>query len=355
MDAEDMRKQMRHQINQHKEAELPGLMVQRAVDALADRLVGDVPQYYVDFIRQDVGREMMQSFEKQGTSLQEWLLNNNGKADEIKENVTQEAIRRARIDCALEALVAEKGFDVTEEDIEKELAQEDDAIATREKWEKANRMAELRKVCRHSKASLWLVQTAEVTVVDLNQHRNAQARCGTLAGRQKREMNMDLGSTVTLVYTGKLEDGTVFGYATEENPMVFQTGMDMAIDGFEKEILAMEGVEGEKKTFTVGEYLDDYVVVIPTHQIPKRDIKVGSRLWMANDEGEPTLGTVIEIEGGNAKFDLNHPLAGKDLTFEVEIKSVEAAPENFVSEHEKRQHMKEQSKLLGGDQGESYR
>lgn len=67
-------------------------------------------------------------------------------------------------------------------------------------------------------------------------------------------MNMDLGSTVTLVYTGKLEDGTVFGYATEENPMVFQTGMDMAIDGFEKEILAMEGFEGEKKTFTVGQY-----------------------------------------------------------------------------------------------------
>ena len=56
---------------------------------------------------------------------------------------------------------------------------------------------------------------------------------------------MDLGSTVTLVYTGKLEDGTVFGYATEENPMVFQTGMDMTIDGFEKEILAMEGFEGD--------------------------------------------------------------------------------------------------------------
>ena len=56
-----------------------------------------------------------------------------------------------------------------------------------------------------------------------------------------------------------------------------------------------------------------------------------------------------------ATVDFNHPLAGKDLTFEVEIKSVEAAPENFVSEHEKRQHMKEQSKLLGGDQGESYR
>ena len=42
----------------------------------------------------------------------------------------------------------------------------DDAIATREKWEKAHRMAELRKVCRHWEASRWLVQTAEVTVVD---------------------------------------------------------------------------------------------------------------------------------------------------------------------------------------------
>ena len=164
---------------------------------------------------------------------------------------------------------------------------------------------------------------------------------------------MDLGTTVTLVYTGKLEDGTVFGYATEENPMIFQTGMDMAIDGFEREILAMEGLEGEKKTFTVGqydaygEYLDDHVAVIPEFQVPKRNIKVGARMWMANDEGEPTLGTVT--------FDLNHPLAGKDLTFEVEIKGIEAAPEDFVSAREKAEHMKEQSKLLGGDQGESYR
>ncbi len=172
---------------------------------------------------------------------------------------------------------------------------------------------------------------------------------------------MDLGTTVTLVYTGKLEDGTVFGYATEENPMIFQTGMDMAIDGFEREILAMEGLEGEKKTFTVGqydaygEYLDDHVAVIPEFQVPKRNIKVGARMWMANDEGEPTLGTVIKIEDGNVTFDLNHPLAGKDLTFEVEIKGIEAAPEDFVSAREKAEHMKEQSKLLGGDQGESYR
>lgn len=171
---------------------------------------------------------------------------------------------------------------------------------------------------------------------------------------------MDLGSTVTLTYKGTLDDGTLFGYADADNPMVFQTGMEMTIEGFEKAILEMNEV-GEKKTFTVGqyeaygEYLDDHTAVIPLHQIPKRDVKVGTRLWMSNDEDEPTLGTVIEIENGNAKFDLNHPLAGKDLTFEVEILKIEDAPENFVAMAEKRKHMEKQAKLLGADQGESYR
>lgn len=171
---------------------------------------------------------------------------------------------------------------------------------------------------------------------------------------------MKLGSTVTLIYTGTLEDGTTFGYAKAEEPMKFQTGMDMAIEGFEKEILAMNEV-GEKKTFTVnqyeayGEYLDDLTETVPLWQIPKRNVKVGQRIWMSSDEGEPVLATVLEVDGESAKFDMNHPLAGKDLTFEVEILEIEDAPENFVSAREKAQHLKEQSKLLGGDQGESYR
>lgn len=174
---------------------------------------------------------------------------------------------------------------------------------------------------------------------------------------------MQLGSTVTLIYTGKLDDGTVFGYADADNPMKFQTGMDMAIDGFEKAILEMNEA-GEKKTFTVsqydayGEYLDGFTVNVPIEQIPVRDISVGKRIWMANSkEGDPTPATVIEIdkEKGEVVFDLNHPLAGKDLTFEVEILEIEDAPENFVSAQEKARHLKEQGKLLGGDQGESYR
>lgn len=172
---------------------------------------------------------------------------------------------------------------------------------------------------------------------------------------------MELGSTVTLTYKGTLDDGTVFGYATEEEPMVFQTGMDLVIDGFEREILAMNEV-GEKKTFTIseydafGEYLEDYTQRIPMEQIPVSNLAPGKRVTMSSsDDGKPIQATVIEITDGVVTFDLNHPLAGQKLTYDVEILGIEDAPENFVSHKEKMEHLKQQSKLLGGDQGDDYR
>ncbi len=172
---------------------------------------------------------------------------------------------------------------------------------------------------------------------------------------------MKLGSTVTLTYRGTLDDGTEFGYATAENPMVFQTGMDMVIDGLEKEILSMNEV-GEKKSFVVGqydaygEYLEDFTQRIPMEQVPKGNVKVGQRIYIANSEdGRPTPVTVLSVEDGMVTFDMNHPLAGQNLNFEVEILAIEDAPENFVSAAEKVRHLKEQAKLLGGDQGDDFR
>ncbi len=172
---------------------------------------------------------------------------------------------------------------------------------------------------------------------------------------------MEIGSTVTLTYEGKLEDGTVFGYATKEDPMKFQTGMDMVIDGLEEGIMGMNSV-GEKKTIVVdqykayGEYLDDFIQKIPLEQIPVGNIRPGKRIWLSNsDDGNPTPATVIKVEDGMAIFDMNHPLAGHELTFEVEILEIEEPPENFVSAREKAEHLKQQSKLLGGDQAASFR
>ena len=139
---------------------------------------------------------------------------------------------------------------------------------------------------------------------------------------------MKLGSTVSLLYTGTLEDGTVFGYAKPEQPMEFQTGMDLTIPGFEKEILLME--EGEKKKFTVGmydaygEYLDDLVETVPVDSVPLKNIEVGMRVFLAvGENGEKAPVTIKSIEGDEITFDMNHPLAEHDLTFEVEILSVE--------------------------------
>ncbi len=145
---------------------------------------------------------------------------------------------------------------------------------------------------------------------------------------------MKLGSTVTLLYTGTLEDGTVFGYAKESEPMVFQTGMDLTIPGFEKEVLEME--EGEKKTFTVGmydaygEYLDDLLEVVPTENVPLKNIEVGMRVFLAADDGERVPVTIKDITSKEVTFDMNHPLAGNDLTFEVEVVSVEEPPEGWT-------------------------
>jgi peptidylprolyl isomerase len=172
---------------------------------------------------------------------------------------------------------------------------------------------------------------------------------------------MELGSTVTLIYTGTLDDGTVFGCATKDEPMKFQTGMDMAIDGFEKAVLEMNEA-GEKKTFVIdeyggyGEYLEDYTAKIPAEQIPVNDIQVGKRIWLSSSEDQaPMPATVLSLDGDMVTFDLNHPLAGKNLTFEVELLEIEEAPENFVSTVEKVEHLKQQSKLLGGDQASDYR
>ena len=138
---------------------------------------------------------------------------------------------------------------------------------------------------------------------------------------------MKLGSKVKLLYTGTLDDGTVFGYAKETQPMEFQTGLDLTIPGFEREVLTMS--EGEKKTFTLseydayGEYLEDLVESVPVESVPLKNIEVGNRIFITVEDGTRTPVTILDITGTEVVFDMNHPLAGKSLTFEVEILSVE--------------------------------
>ncbi len=167
-DVADLRKQMRQAVNMHKRETLPKLMVDRAVDAMLERLEGEVPAYYVDLIREDVGLEFMQSLDKQVMNLKHWMLHNKVEGENNTEHVQTEAVRRASIDCAMEAMFTELGLEVTDADIDKifEGADSGEKGQKRSDWEDANRMANIRKMCRQRKVTSWLVDNAIVTVVD---------------------------------------------------------------------------------------------------------------------------------------------------------------------------------------------
>ena len=86
----------------------------------------------------------------------------------VIEKQETEAVRRASIDCAMEAMFTELGMEITDADIDKifEGADSGEKGQKRSDWEDANRMANIRKMCRQRKVTSWLVDNAVVTVVD---------------------------------------------------------------------------------------------------------------------------------------------------------------------------------------------
>ena len=132
------------------------------------------------------------------------------------------------------------------------------------------------------------------------------------------------GDKVVLDYVGKLEDGTVFD-RSPQNHFSFEIGKNEVISGFEKNIIGLE--KGQKKTFTVepleayGQYFEELKIRIPLQKLPP-DTMVGSIVIISDKNGNEAPATVIEINDQDAVLDLNHPLAGKKLIFEISIVDV---------------------------------
>ncbi len=132
------------------------------------------------------------------------------------------------------------------------------------------------------------------------------------------------GDTVQINYTGKLSDGTVFDTSVGGTPLEFKLGAAMVIPGFEKAVLGMK--VGEKKTITIpvneayGPHQDDLVMEIPRDQLAKDLVPtVGQHLQSTSKEGQTIVVTVTKVTDTTITVDANHPLAGKDLTFELEL------------------------------------
>lgn len=138
------------------------------------------------------------------------------------------------------------------------------------------------------------------------------------------------GDTVRVHYTGTLADGTVFDSSEGRDPLEFTLGAGMVVPGFEKAVLGM--VEGEKSTNTIvaaeayGDHKSELMADVPKDRFPDDlEYEVGTRLQVQSQDGRATAVVVAEINDDSVKLDGNHPLAGKDLTFEIELVEIKAA------------------------------
>jgi len=135
------------------------------------------------------------------------------------------------------------------------------------------------------------------------------------------------GDKVKIHYTGRIKDGQVFDSSLEREPIEFEIGSGRVIPGVDKGVIGMK--PGEKKEVSVspqegyGDYEQKLLIDMPKEKIPE-DIKpeVGMRLQMVNNMGQPLPVLVTEVNDESVKLDANHPLAGKDLVFNIELVEV---------------------------------
>jgi peptidylprolyl isomerase len=132
------------------------------------------------------------------------------------------------------------------------------------------------------------------------------------------------GDTVKVYYTGKLEDGTLFDSSSEGNPLVFEIGAGRVIAGFEQAVTGM--APGETRTEMIpaeqayGPRREEMALVMARSRIPKGlELKIGQVLQVRGPEGEHTRVTVTAVSDSTVTLDANHPLAGKNLSFEIEL------------------------------------
>jgi FKBP-type peptidyl-prolyl cis-trans isomerase 2 len=136
------------------------------------------------------------------------------------------------------------------------------------------------------------------------------------------------GSNVTIHYVGTLTDGTQFDSSRERGePMTITLGDGQLITGFNDALIGM--TEGETKEFTIasddayGPHHEDRLTPIDRSIFPENfEFTTGMTVPLQNDTGQNFLAVITEIADDTVTADFNHPLAGKDLTFTVDVLAV---------------------------------
>lgn len=130
------------------------------------------------------------------------------------------------------------------------------------------------------------------------------------------------GQTVHVHYTGTLSDGSQFDSSMGRAPLEFTVGEGSVIKGFDDAVRDLE--VGQSKTVTIpaaeayGERTDEAIQSFPIGAFPETP-RVGWVLELQTPEGQRVPATVVAVRENEADLDFNHPLAGQDLTFEIEL------------------------------------
>lgn len=136
------------------------------------------------------------------------------------------------------------------------------------------------------------------------------------------------GKMVKIHYTGSLDGGEVFDTSRlRDEPIEFECMAGTVIKGFDDAVRDMEA--GDKKHIHLepeeayGERREELVQTVPVDQVPNaQDLPVGESVYMQGPDGHPFPVKVVSVDDENVVFDMNHPLAGKPLNFELELMEV---------------------------------
>jgi peptidylprolyl isomerase len=131
------------------------------------------------------------------------------------------------------------------------------------------------------------------------------------------------GDTVRVHYTGTLDDGTEFDSSKDRDPLEFAVGMGQVIPGFEAAVVGLEPGESTKAVLAA---IDAYgfrnealVQPIPLADFGEEKPFLGGVVSLVAPDGSEMPGLISKIEGDEVMIDMNHPLAGETLTFEIEL------------------------------------
>tara|TARA_B100000287_G_scaffold322829_1_gene306776 strand:+ start:1312 stop:1746 length:435 start_codon:yes stop_codon:yes gene_type:complete len=138
-----------------------------------------------------------------------------------------------------------------------------------------------------------------------------------------------VGNKVKVHYIGKLKDGTEFDNSIKrETPLEFTIGDGKVLRDFENTVRDMN--IGDKKTIDIssdnayGEYKPEAEIKVPRREFPKEfRFLIDERIQGNTKSGKPATATILEVTKEEVTLDMNHPLAGKDLNFEIELLEIE--------------------------------